>query len=83
MYGCPIIPEKTLVLKMEQRVQSGPLQNKVFYSFSIDQHIEWDFYSASSLKQQSAGGHVAPLTRTNYSDSEPSSLCYYSLMLRA
>jgi hypothetical protein len=25
MYGCPIIPEKTLVLKMEQRVQSGPL----------------------------------------------------------
>ena len=25
MYGCPIIPEKTLVLKMEQRVQPGPL----------------------------------------------------------
>jgi hypothetical protein len=25
-------------------------------------HAEFDFYSASSLKQQSAGRHVAPLT---------------------
>ena len=25
MYGCPIIPENTLVLKMEQSIQSGPL----------------------------------------------------------
>ena len=25
MYGCPIIPERTLVLKMKQMVQSGPL----------------------------------------------------------
>ena len=29
--------------------------------FVLDQHAEWDFYSASSLKQQSAGRHVAPL----------------------
>jgi hypothetical protein len=27
----------------------------------LDQHAEFDFYSASSLKQQSAGRHVAPL----------------------
>ena len=27
----------------------------------LDQHTELDLYSASSLKQQSAGMHVAPL----------------------
>ena len=30
--------------------------------FVLDQHAELDFYSASSLKQQSEGGHVDPLT---------------------
>ena len=40
-----------------------------------------DFYNASSLKQQSMDRHVAP-TRTHYSDSEPISLCSYSLLLR-
>jgi hypothetical protein len=29
--------------------------------FVLDQHTELDFYSASSLKQQSADRHVAPL----------------------
>jgi hypothetical protein len=29
--------------------------------FVLDQHAKLDFYSASSLKQQSAGRHVAPL----------------------
>ena len=29
--------------------------------FVLDQHTEQDFYSDSSLKQQSAGRHVAPL----------------------
>jgi hypothetical protein len=29
--------------------------------FVLDQYAELDFYSASSLKQQSAGRHVAPL----------------------
>jgi hypothetical protein len=29
--------------------------------FVIDQHVELDFYRASSLKQQSTGRHVAPL----------------------
>jgi hypothetical protein len=37
--------------------------------FVLDQHAEFDFYSASSLKQQSAGRHVARLL-TQYSDSE-------------
>ena len=30
----------------------------------LDQHAELDFYSASSLKQQSAGRYVAPLRHT-------------------
>jgi hypothetical protein len=29
--------------------------------FALDQHAELDLYSANSLKQQSAGRHVAPL----------------------
>jgi hypothetical protein len=29
--------------------------------FVQDQHVELDFYSASSLKQHSSGRHVAPL----------------------
>ena len=35
--------------------------------FDLDQHAEWDFYSARSLKQQSAGRHVTPLN--SYSES--------------
>jgi hypothetical protein len=48
--------------------------------FVLDQHAELDFHSASSLKQQSAGRHDAPLW-THYSDSEPTSLCSFFLML--
>jgi hypothetical protein len=40
--------------------------------FVLDQHAELDFYSASS--QQSAGSRS---TRTHYSDSEATSLCYF------
>jgi hypothetical protein len=29
--------------------------------FVLDQHAEFDFYSANSLKQHSTGRHVAPL----------------------
>ena len=39
-----------------------------------------DFYSAISLKQQSVDRHVTPL---NYPDSDPTSLCSFSLMLHA
>jgi hypothetical protein len=38
--------------------------------------LSWDYYSASSLKQQSCSS-----IRTHYSDSEPTSLCSYSLIL--
>jgi hypothetical protein len=48
--------------------------------FVLDQHAELDFYSASSLTQQSAGRHVAPL-ETHYPDSEPTDFYSYSLML--
>jgi hypothetical protein len=48
--------------------------------FVLDQHTLLDFYSA---KQQSADRHVAPLLTKNYPDSEPTSLCSFSLMLHA
>ena len=37
----------------------------------LGQHAEWDFYSASSLKQQSAGRHVAPLGNIILIQSQP------------
>ena len=39
--------------------------------FVLDQHAELDFYSASSLKQQSAGRHVAPLGHIFLIPSQP------------
>ena len=39
--------------------------------FVLDQHAELDFYSASSLKQQSAGRHVAPLGHLILIPSQP------------
>jgi hypothetical protein len=39
--------------------------------FVLDQHSELDFYSASSLKQQSAGRHVAPLGHIILIPSQP------------
>jgi hypothetical protein len=43
-------------------------------SFVLDQHAELDFYSAISLKQQSTGRHVSPLT--HIPDSEPTSFSF-------
>jgi hypothetical protein len=37
----------------------------------LDQHTWLDFYSASSLKQQFAGRHVAPLGRIILIPSQP------------
>ena len=37
----------------------------------LDQHAELDFYSASSLKQQSADSHVAPLGHIILIPSQP------------
>ena len=39
--------------------------------FVLDQHAELDFYSASPLKQQSAGRHVAPLGHIILIPSQP------------
>ena len=39
--------------------------------FVLGQHTELDFYSASSLKQQSAGRHVAPLRHIILISSQP------------
>jgi len=39
--------------------------------FVLDQHAELDFYSASSLKQQSAGRHVDPLEHLILIPSQP------------
>jgi hypothetical protein len=40
-------------------------------SFVLDQHAELDFYSASSLKQQFKGRHVAPLGHIILIPSKP------------
>jgi hypothetical protein len=37
----------------------------------LDQHAEWDLYSASPLKQQFAGRHVAPLGHIILISSQP------------
>jgi hypothetical protein len=37
----------------------------------LDQHVELDIYSASSLKQQSVGRHVAPLGHIIPTPSQP------------
>ena len=49
--------------------------------FVLGQHDQMDFYSAGSLKQQSV--ETCRPTRTHYTDSEPPSLCSFSLMLHA
>ena len=50
--------------------------------FALDQHAQLDLYSARSLKQQTTGRQVAPLL-THYYESEPTSLCSYSLKMCA
>jgi hypothetical protein len=49
--------------------------------FVLDKHAELDLHSASSLKQQSADRHVAPLGHIILISSQP--VCSYSLMLRS
>jgi hypothetical protein len=41
-------------------------REQINFRFVLDQHAELDFYSASSLKQQSAGRHVAPLGHISF-----------------
>ena len=40
-------------------------KNKLIFNEMMDQHAELDFYSARSLKQQSADRYVAPLGHIN------------------
>ena len=47
------------VISMQEQVRFWWDDNDV--CFVLDQHAELDFNSASSMKQQSAGRHVAPL----------------------
>ena len=49
--------------------------------FVLDQHAKLDFYSASSLKQQSV--NIGHSSQTYYADFKPNSFCSYSLMLHA
>ena len=49
--------------------------------FVLDQHVVLDFYSASSLKQQSAGKHVAPLGYIVLIPGQPVFVSFF-LMLR-
>ena len=50
--------------------------------FVLDQNAELDFSSASSLKRQSTGRHVAPLGHIILIPSQPV-FCSFSLMLCA
>jgi hypothetical protein len=49
--------------------------------FVLDQHAELDFYSASSLKQESVGRHVASLRHIILILSQTA--CCFTLMLCA
>ena len=50
--------------------------------FVLDQHAELDFYNANSLKQQSAGRHVAPLGHIFFWFRDKQYFCSFYLMLR-
>ena len=51
----------TIFLARSWREQVNFQRDDKEVRFVLDQHAELDFYSASSLKQQSAGRHVTPL----------------------
>jgi hypothetical protein len=52
-------------------VRTSYFQRNDDVRFVLDQHAELDFYSSSSLKQQSAGRHVAPLGHIILIPSQP------------
>ena len=52
------------------------LDNDDEVRFVLDQHAEFDLYSASSLTQQSADRHVAPFEQITLIPSQPD--CYFS-----
>ena len=63
-----------------QQLFSYIIREQVNFQWDADEiRFVLDLYSASSLKQLSVDRHVAP----HYPDSKPSSICSYSLVLRA
>jgi hypothetical protein len=54
-------------------------ENKLHFDEKMMMSAQMDFYSASSVKQQSMGRHCS--TWTYYSNSEATSLCSYLIML--
>jgi hypothetical protein len=59
--------------------QSSHGENKLHFDEKMMMFAQMDFYSASSVKQQSMGRHCS--TRTHYPNSETTSLCSYLIML--
>ena len=70
------------MFKLKKREQVNFLRDDDEVRFVLDQHAELDFYSASSLKQQSADRDVAPLEHIILIPSKPV-FCSFSLLLRA
>jgi hypothetical protein len=58
---CSLTPIQQLFLAISWREQVNLQGDDDEVRFVLDQHAELDFCSASSLKQQSTGRHVAPL----------------------
>ena len=61
MSDCCLTPIQQFFLATSWREQVNVQWDDDEDRLVLDQHAEFDFYSASSLKQQSAGRHVAPL----------------------
>jgi hypothetical protein len=59
------------MFKLKKREQVNFLRDDDEVRFVLDQHAELDFYSASSLKQQSADRDVAPLEHIILIPSKP------------
>ena len=58
-------------INRQNQSTTGKLWNDDEICFLLDQHAELEFYSASSLKQQSTGRHVAPLWHIILIPSQP------------
>ena len=65
------VVRKDMDINDHERLSNITLRHK----FVRDQLVEFDFYSASSLKKQSVGIHS---TSSHYSDFEPTSFCYFT-----
>ena len=69
--GCCLTPIQQFSSHIIWREQVNFQCDKDEVRFVLEQHAEMDFYSAGSLKQQSAGRHVAPLGHIILIPSQP------------